>query len=114
MQRERSDTTIPTLLQVVEVVPRPRALVIGEGPLAGRLWRSLRRAVDRMAVSQPRRNRLISQDGDKDDPVDAEKLAHGLERAVFKEQVALYHHRARGSGCARVCACRPCSGSMAS
>ena len=48
-------------------------------------------------------------DGDKDDDLDAEKLAQllrggyvkevhqvdSLERAVFKQQVALYHHRVR-------------------
>jgi transposase len=109
VSRERCDTTIPALLQVVESVPRPRALVIEEGPLAGWLWRGLHDAVDRLVVSQPRRNRLICDDGDKDDPIDAEKLAQllrggfvkevhqveSLERAVFKQQVALYHFRVR-------------------
>jgi transposase len=109
VSRERCDTTIPALLQVVETVPRPRALVIEEGPLAGWLWRGLHQAVDRLVVSQPRRNRLICDEGDKDDPLDAEKLAQllrggfvkevhqveSLERAVFKQQVALYHFRVR-------------------
>ena len=109
VSRDRCDTTIPALLQVVESVPRPRALVIEEGPLAGWLWRGLHDAVDRLVVSQPRRNRLICDEGDKDDPIDAEKLAQllrggfvkevhqveSLERAVFKQQVALYHFRVR-------------------
>jgi transposase len=109
VQRARCETTISALLQVIEAVPRPRHLVIEEGPLAGWLWRGLHEAVERMVVSQPRRNRLICDDGDKDDPIDAEKLAQllrggyvkevhqveSLERAVFKEQVALYHHRVR-------------------
>jgi transposase len=108
-RRERCDTTIPNLLQVVEAVPRPRYLVIEEGPMAGWLWRGLHDAVDRLVVSQPRRNRLIAEEGDKDDDIDAEKLAQllrggfvkevhqaeSLERAVFKEQVALYHFRVR-------------------
>src|SRR5262249_14603426 len=65
--------------------------------------------VETMVVSEPRRNRLITEDGDKDDDVDAEKLAQlfrggyikevhqtdTLERAVFKQLVALYHHRVR-------------------
>ena len=109
VKRDRTETAIPALVQVIETVPRPRELVIEEGPLAGWLWRSLRNAVDRLVVSQPRRNRLICAEGDKDDPIDAEKLAQllrggylkevhqteSLERAVFKQQVALYHFRVR-------------------
>jgi transposase len=109
IHRDRCHTTIPALLEVVAAVPRPRALVIEEGPMAGWLWRGLHHAVDRMVVSEPRRNRLICADGDKDDDLDAEKLAQllradfvkevhqvqSLERAVFKEQVALYHFRVR-------------------
>jgi transposase len=109
LKRDCSATTIPALLEIVEAVPRPRALVIEEGPLAGWLWRGLHDAVERMVVSQPRRNRLICDEGDKDDDIDAEKLAQllrggyvkevhqvaSLEQAVFKQQVALYHFRVR-------------------
>jgi transposase len=109
VQRDRRGTSIPALLEVIETVPRPRFLVIEEGPLAGWLWRGLRDAVDKMVVSEPRRNRLIAQEGDKDDPLDAEKLAQllrggyvkevhqvdSLEQALFKQQVAMYHHRVR-------------------
>ena len=109
VERDRCVTCIPALLEVIERVPRPRQLVIEEGPLAGWLWRHLHQAVDRMVVSEPRRNRLIALDGDKDDDLDAEKLAQllrggyvkavhqveTLERALFKQQVSLYHHRVR-------------------
>jgi transposase len=107
--RDRCATTIPTLLAVLEKVPRPRSLVVEEGPLASWLWRGLAGAVERMVVSEPRRNRLIAKEGDKDDNLDAEKLAQllrggfvkevhqvkSLERAVFKQQVAMYHFRVR-------------------
>jgi transposase len=109
VHRDRCDTTITALLQVMEAVARPRALIIEEGPLAGWLWRGLHDAVERMVVSEPRRNRLIAEGGDKDDDLDAEKLAQllragyikevhqvaSLERAVFKQHVALYHFRVR-------------------
>jgi transposase len=109
VRRERCATTIPALREVVVAVPRPRQLVIEEGPLAGWLWRELHAEVERLVVSEPRRNRLIATDGDKDDDLDAEKLAQllrggyvkevhqveSLERAVFKQQVAVYHHRVR-------------------
>src|SRR6516162_1256089 len=65
VERDRCVTCIPALLEVIERVPRPRQLVIEEGPLAGWLWRHLHQAVDRMVVSEPRRNRLIALDGDK-------------------------------------------------
>jgi hypothetical protein len=81
--------------------------VIEEGPLAGWIWRNLQDLVDDMVASEPRRNRLIARDGDKDDKLDAEKLAKllrggfvkavhqckSLEQAVFKQQVAVYHQR---------------------
>lgn len=109
VHHNRCETAIPRLLQVVEAVPRPRALVIEEGPLAGWLWRELHAAVERMVVSEPRRNRLICEAGDKDDPIDAEKLAQllrgefvkevhqvaSLEGAVLKQQVSVYHFRVR-------------------
>lgn len=105
--RKRCDTNIPALLELLEEVPPPRRLVIEEGPLADWLWRNLRAQVDEMVVCEPRRNRLIAADGDKDDPVDAEKLAQlyrgnyvkpvhhpeSLEQAIFKQHVTLYHQR---------------------
>jgi transposase len=109
VQRDRCDTTIPALVEVMKKVPRPCSVVIEEGPMAGWLWRNLHAEVDSMVVSEPRRNRLIAKEGDKDDDLDAEKLAQlqrggyikevhqvtSLEQAVFKQQVALYHHRVR-------------------
>jgi len=107
VQRERCATTIPALLAVLKTVPRPCSVVIEEGPMAGWLWRSLHVEVDSMVVSEPRRNRLIAKEGDKDDDLDAEKLAQlhrggfikevhqvaSPEQVVFKQLVALYHHR---------------------
>jgi transposase len=109
IQRERCATTIASLRPLLAAVPGPRRLVIEEGPLAGWLWRNLKPFVETMVVSEPRRNRLITEGGDKDDDLDAEKLAQvlrggfikevhqteTLERAVFKQLVALYHHRMR-------------------
>lgn len=109
IEQRRTETTISALMPVIEAVPRPRRLVIEEGSLAGWLWRNLRPLVDDMVVSEPRRNRLIYQDGDKDDDIDAEKLANLLrsgmikpvhqcatvEQAVLKQLVSVYHFRVR-------------------
>ena len=40
--------------------------------LADWLWRNLRPHVEEMTVAEPRRNRLIAQDRDKDDPIAAQ------------------------------------------
>jgi transposase len=108
-RRGRCDTTISALPALIDQVPRPRYLAFEEGPLANWLYRNLQDQVDGLVVAEPRRNRLIACDGDKDDPVDAEKLAQlfrggylkvvhqaeTLEAAVFKQLVAEYHRQVR-------------------
>jgi len=100
-------TAIPELLKVIESVPRPRKLVIEEGPLADWLYRNLSPRVDQMVVCDPHRNALISKDGDKSDALDWRKLAAlyrggfvkrvhhpaTVERSLFKQHVQLYHDR---------------------
>ena len=100
-------TGIPALVEQIEKVPRPRKLVIEEGPLADWLWRSLSPHVDEMIVCDPHRNALIAKGGEKSDAIDWRKLAelcHGgyvravyhpqtLERSVLRQHVQLYHER---------------------
>ena len=73
--RGRCATTIPALIEEVDRVPRPRAVVLEEGPLADWIARGLGGHADDVAVCDPRRNHLIAKDSDKDDPIDVEKLA---------------------------------------
>lgn len=109
VRRDRCSTTIPAILAMVQAVPKPRRIALEEGPLADWLWRSLREHGETVTVCDPRRNRLIAADSDKDDPIDAAKLANllrggylkevhhpaSLERAVFKQHVGLYRDRVR-------------------
>jgi transposase len=106
-QQWREPTSIPELIDAIETVPRPRRLVIEEGPLADWLYRNLSPCVDEMIVCDPHRNALISKDGDKSDALDWRKLASlyrggfvkavhhpdSLERSLFKQHVQLYHDR---------------------
>ena len=108
-RKERCGTTIPELTTLVESVPRRRWLCFEEGPLADWLFRHLSASVDGITVCDPRRNHLIAKESDKDDPIDAQKLAQlfrggylkavhhsrSVERAIFKQHVALYHDRVR-------------------
>ena len=109
VKRERLATTIPALADLVRSVKRPRHLCFEEGPLAGWLYRSLRDEVDEVIVCDPRRNAYIGKDGDKYDPIDAEKLndlfraglirqVHQTDcptRAGFKQLVSAYHAAVR-------------------
>jgi hypothetical protein len=82
----QTPTSIPELVEVIEAVPRPRKLVIEEGPLADWLYRNLSPRVDEMVVCDPHRNALISKDGDKSDALDWRKLA-SLYRGEFVKEV---------------------------
>jgi transposase len=84
-------------------------LTFEEGPLADWLARNLRPHVERLIVCEPRRNALIAKESDKDDALDAEKLAQllrggylkevhqteSLDRALLKQHVSFYHDRVR-------------------
>jgi transposase len=107
--RGKCKTTIVALREMLAKVPAPRHLVFEEGPLANWLYRNLVEEVETLRVAEPRRNRLIACEGDKDDPVDAEKLAdllrggyiksvhqtQTLEGTLFKQLVGQYHRRVR-------------------
>src|SRR5438128_2327190 len=108
-KRQRCATTIPELTEALAVIPSPRYVALEESALADWLWRNLARLSDEMIVCDPRRNHWIAKGGDKDDPLDAEKLAQllrggylkavhhteSLERMIFKQHVALYYHGVR-------------------
>ena len=105
----RVATTIPALAEVIARVRGPKELVMEEGPLASWLLRNLKAQVDRATSCDGRRNALIAKAGDKDDPIDAGKLAdlhlggytqavhhpESLVREVLKQAVGLYHERVR-------------------
>jgi transposase len=107
VRSDRCATAIPALVERIEAVARPRRLTFEEGPMADWLARSLRSHVDELVVCEPRRNHWIARDGDKDDPIDAGKLANlyrggylkavhqseSLQRSLLKQQVSMYHDR---------------------
>lgn len=108
-QRFRVPTTITALREVLEQIPAPKQLALEEGSMAQWLYDNLRDLVERLVVCDPRRNKLIDQDGDKDDAIDAAKLAtllrggflrevhHSdqLAHVTLKQWVGLYHDRVR-------------------
>ena len=107
VRREHLSTGIPQLRELIESVPRPRRVAFEEGAMAGWLFRNLKDSADEVIVCDPRRNALVAKDGDKDDPIDAEKLndlfrsghlrpVHQLdesEKAAGKQVIGMYHDR---------------------
>jgi transposase len=108
-QRFALPTSIPAVITALDSIKSPKMMAIEEGPMAGWLYRNLTKKVDKFVVSEPRRNRLISSDGDHDDKIDSAKLAMLLEggflkevyhsdddkKALLKQWVNLYHDRVK-------------------
>lgn len=102
-------TTIPAISTVLSSLQGKKILAMEEGPMAGWLYRNLNEKVDKFVVSEPRRNKLITCEGDKDDRIDSGKLAILLRgnflkavhhtsddhRAHLKHWINLYHDRVR-------------------
>jgi transposase len=102
-------TSIPAISAVLSSIQGKKILAMEEGPMAGWLYRNLNEKVDQFVVSEPRRNKLITCEGDKDDKIDSGKLAVLLRgnylkavhhtsdshRAHLKHWINLYHDRIR-------------------
>ncbi|MEN6384793.1 MAG: hypothetical protein ABFD79_06310 [Phycisphaerales bacterium] len=63
-------TTIPTIRSTLEELGGRCHLTFEEGPMAAWLYRNLKGTVESITVCDPRRNKLIACDGDKDDAID--------------------------------------------
>lgn len=88
MARYKVPTRIASLSGVLDSLEGKKRLAIEEGPMAGWLYRNLKNNVDSFTICDPRRNKLIDSDGDKDDKIDAAKLATLLRGNYLK---SIYH-----------------------
>ena len=101
-------TSASNFMEVVRSVPKPRMVIIEEGPLAAWLLETCNRFGEKLVITDPKRNHWIGSSGEKDDPVDAEKLAqlarggyikeihHPVgQRRRFRELMAAYHDTSR-------------------
>jgi len=109
--RDRVTTDIKSLSSFLDSISGKKIMAIEEGSMSGWLYRNLKSKVEKFIVCDPRRNKLIYCDGDKDDSIDAAALASLLrgeylrevyhtddeKRLALKEAVALYHDRMRES-----------------
>jgi len=109
VQRYSVPTSIPAISAVLGSLQGKKFLAMEEGPMAGWLYRNLIQEVEKFIVCEPRRNKLISSEGDRDDKIDSGKLAVLLRgnflkavhhtsddhRAHLKHWINLYHDRIR-------------------
>lgn len=81
------------LIDLVGSVPGPKGVVLEESPMADWAMRVLQPYVAEVIVCDPRRNRLISEDGDKTDKIDPGKLNELYRLGALRP----VHHPARQS-----------------
>lgn len=107
--RQRVPTSIAALKEFLVGIGGRKAMTLEEGPMADWLYRNLKDSVDQLVVCDPRRNKLVACDGDKDDAIDAAKLAdllrggylravhhsESFDRVVLKQWVSLYYDRVK-------------------
>jgi len=85
---QRVPTSVNNFLEFVRSVPKPREVIIEEGPLAAWLLEICTINGEKMVISDPKQNRWIGASGKKADSIDAEKLAN-LARGGFIKEI---HH----------------------
>lgn len=88
IKRYSVPASISAVSQVLDSLNGRKYLAVEEGPMSGWLYRNLHLKVDQFISSDPRRNKLISSDGDHDDKIDAGKLAMLLSGGYLRE---VYH-----------------------
>ncbi len=81
------------LVKAVKTVRGPKGVTLEEGPMADWVMRVIQPYVQEVLICDPRRNRLITEDGDKTDHLDPGKLIE-LYRLGSLRRV---HHSARQS-----------------
>jgi transposase len=102
--KARVKTSAKEFMEFVKTVPKPRKIFIEEGTLANWLLETSMRYGEKLIITDPKTNKWIGKSMNKDDAIDAEKLAHlargGYVKAIyhpvnnkrrFKELVFAYH-----------------------
>ena len=103
-KKAKVDTGVKEFIGFVKSVPKPRRIYIEEGELAGWMLETSLKFGEQLIITDPKINKWIGKAGQKDDTIDAEKLAqlargkyikaiyHPVDkRRRFKELVFAYH-----------------------
>jgi len=103
-KKAKVNTGVKEFIGFVKSVPKPRRIYIEEGELAGWMLETSLKFGEQLIVTDPKINKWIGKAGQKDDTIDAEKLAqlargnyikaiyHPVDKPrQFKELVFAYH-----------------------
>jgi len=82
---QRVLTSANNFIEFVKSVPKPRQVIIEEGPLAAWLLEICVQNGERLVITDPKLNHWIGSSGKKEDAVDAEKLAQLARGGYIKE-----------------------------
>ena len=75
-------------IDFVKSIPKPRKIYIEEGELASWLLETSLKFDEQLIIADPKKNKWISKAGQKNDPIDAAKLAQLARGGYIKE---IYH-----------------------
>jgi len=103
-------TSVKNFMEFVRKVTPPRIIYMEEGTLAGWHWKSALISGEKLIITDPKENHWIGSSGQKNDPLDALKLAqlarggyikeihHPVgDRRRFRELMQAYHDTVRGT-----------------
>jgi len=104
VKADRVATSVNGFMEFVRTVPQPRTIYMEEGTLAACALETCVRFGQKLVITDPKKNHWISSSGQKDDPIDALKLAqlgrggyikevrHPVgQRRRFRELMIAYH-----------------------
>jgi transposase len=110
VKADRVATSVNGLMGFVKTLPRPRTIYIEEGTLAAWALETCVRFGEKLVITDPKQNHWIGSSGQKDDPLDALKLAqlarggyikeihHPVgQRRRFRELMIAYHDAVRST-----------------
>ncbi len=87
-RRAKVETSVKEFMQFVKNIPKPRRIFIEEGELASWLLETSLTFGEELIITDPKTNKWIGKSGQKDDAIDAEKLAQLARGRYVKE---IYH-----------------------
>jgi transposase len=110
VKADRVPTSVNGFMAFVRTVPRPRIIYTEEGTLAAWALETCVRFGEKLVITDAKRNHWIGSSGQKDDPIDALKLAqlgrggyikeihHPVgQRRRFRELMIAYHDAVRST-----------------
>ncbi len=87
-QKAKVNTGVKEFMAFVKSIPKPRKIFIEEGELAGWMLETSLKFGEQLIITDPKINKWIGKAGQKNDRIDAEKLAQLARGKYIKE---IYH-----------------------